>query len=488
MPFVPIGLITYIIAKKKIPYPKYLLITTLGLLPVLCVSFLFVHILITQSGSLLASMILAGTIIFVIVLISLLRKPISKLIDKFFSKYTLKYCQNNIKNPNKFILCFSLFLMRIFYYPKYNIHTNRKSFKFPKEPTIYISNHPSFLDILFIGNYTRLTRFNVPTAYYWFCNPKLAYLFHTLGAFPKYLFQADPGSMRNILRTIKNGNSLFLSVEGRLSPSGSFQTIVEGTEKLIKMLNIPVVSIKIEGAYLTYPKWAKSFRKGRVDVTFTKVYEKGEAKDKTIEEIHDTIIQHLDYNDFHYQKNMNIMYKSKTIAQGVENVLYICPICKSEFTINTNQDLIKCENCSMEVILTPKYEFITNSNLELNNIDEWYKMQIATETNNIEDESYQFSINCELNFPAFGKEKFRKAGDGIVTLSKEGLIYNGTVDNEEKIVFFPLHTIPAIPFGAGENFEVYSNDTLYSFIPNNLKACSKVSIICEALHTKYIKK
>ena len=66
----------------------------------------------------------------------------------------------------------------------------------------------------------------------------------------------------------------------------------------------------------------------------------------------------------------------------------------------------------------------------------------------------------------------RHAGEGICTLSREGLVYEGTRDGEEVVLHFPIETIYRLLFGAGENFEVYVGQTIHYFIPE--KRCSSV--------------
>ena len=53
---------------------------------------------------------------------------------------------------------------------------------------------------------------NAVVAYYYFCNYHLGRLIKSLGAFPKYLYQPDVSSMKNIVRVMKNNGILCLFI------------------------------------------------------------------------------------------------------------------------------------------------------------------------------------------------------------------------------------------------------------------------------------
>ncbi|HEY8396005.1 MAG TPA: hypothetical protein VIK96_04430, partial [Bacilli bacterium] len=58
---------------------------------------------------------------------------------------------------------------------------------------------------------------------------------------------------------------------------------------------------------------------------------------------------------------------------------------------------------------------------------------------------------------------------------------------EEQTVHFKIENIPAILFGVNEDFEIYHDNTLYYFIPENIRSCAKWSVVGEAMYNKYLK-
>ena len=77
--------------------------------------------------------------------------------------------------------------------------------------------------------------------------------------------------------------------------------------------------------------------------------------------------------------------------------------------------------------------------------------------------------------------------EGTTTLSKQGVFFTGILNGEPTEILFKLQNVPAIPFGVNEDFEIYHNDTLYYFIPDNIRECVKWSVVGELLYIKYIK-
>ena len=66
----------------------------------------------------------------------------------------------------------------------------------------------------------------------------------------------------------------------------------------------------------------------------------------------------LYFNEYELQEQQMIKYKNGNDIRGLENVLYWCPKCNSEFTMkNYSYDTMKCTNCGNEVYLD-EYSFL----------------------------------------------------------------------------------------------------------------------------------
>jgi hypothetical protein len=75
--------------------------------------------------------------------------------------------------------------------------------------------------------------------------------------------------------------------EGRLSSNGTKGIMPDGIHKLVKKLEVPLVLVKINGAFLTGGKWITSRRRGRIEVTASVLLSKEEVIALSAEEIHE---------------------------------------------------------------------------------------------------------------------------------------------------------------------------------------------------------
>ena len=71
-------------------------------------------------------------------------------------------------------------------------------------------------------------------------------------------------------------------------------------------------------------------------------------------------------------------------------------------------------------------------------------------------------------------------------MTHEGIKYIGSINGEQKEILFKIQNIPALLFGVREDFEIYHDNTLFYFVPEDIKVCAKWSVVCEQLYNKYL--
>lgn len=402
-------------------------------------------------------------------------------------KLDMNFFQTNVRKPSKFM--YFLFYHIVFKLVKWKVNLKvrrAKILKAVKGPFIIMFNHASFFDWIYSFPPLYPKKPNVVMAYYYFTNYQLGKYLNKAGAFPKFLYQPDVSAIRNIKKVINWGGSIAIAPEGRLSAYGEIETIAPATEKLLKHLQVPVYISKIDGAYLTKPKWAKTIRKGSVEVTYDQAFTVEELEMQSLEEIKANLEKKLYYNDFEWQKENRVYFKGKKFAEGLENILYLCPVCHSEFSLVTKENKVTCSHCSLEVKLNNYYEFESSNAAVPLNIRDWFLQQKAYENQNVAKSDYELSEKVTLKFPDPYGNGFVVVGNGVCRFNLEGMHYEGTINDERVNKLFKIENLPAIPFGADENFEVYHDLTLYYFIPEVASHSVKWSVVGEALYKKYM--
>lgn len=479
LPAIPYGIICFFAASLAMKYPKYILITGIGSIPSLIADVCVGHIAMSTSWTI--SIIIFVIIILLLVLMVIFKKQLFEKINSYVAKKEEQQ-KNKVGNYNGFI-CKTL--GRLVYW--FGIRTKVKvkyknNVKDIEEPCVILCNHGSFYDFVYSGKLLLHKKPHFIVARMYFHDKRLGWIINKTGAFPKSLMANDVENMKNCFKVIKNKEILAMMPEGRLSTVGKFEEIQDATYKFIKKMNVPVYTIKIDGAYLAKPKWGDKVRKGAlVEVEFNKLLSGEDVQEMSEESLKQKIESALEYDEWKWlEAHPEIKYKHKTIAEGLENVLCVCPKCGAKHTLKTIKNKITCESCDLDVTLDNRYQL---DGVKFNNIAEWYEWQEDVFRKEIkQDPNFVFESEVELrHLSQNGKGCTRPAGKGICSINKQGLTYKGTEDGELVEKFFPLKTIYRILFGAGEDFEIYENKELYYFVPTNKRSCVSWYILSKLL-------
>lgn len=378
-----------------------------------------------------------------------------------------------VKKCNKVLLNIVYFAVRI-YYALCGIKvkvTNRVEGKIEK-PSIVLCNHGSFIDFYFAARLLRKVGPNFVSARLYFYHKLLGWLLRNLGAFPKSMFATDLESTKNCIKVLKNGWVLAMMPEARLSTVGRFEDIQETTYSFLKKSKVTVYTIKINGDYLANPKWGKGLRKGsfveaEMDVLFTAE----QIGKMTLDEIKQGVEERLYYDEFSWlETKLDLKYRSKNLAEGLENILAVCPKCKQKYTITAKGREIFCENCGKLTEIDDRYAF--DDGFEFKNFALWYDWQKEfIKTKILESKDYKLQSEVELRLPSSdGKTLTRSAGSGVCTLDASGLKFVGKRDGEDFQTEFSIERVYRLLFGAGENFEIYNGSEILYFVPKEKRS------------------
>ena len=468
----------YLTSKKFIPYA---IKTTLLALPQIVVYALIGALLI--DFNILAWLI--GIVLFTVfaIVFRILRRQFRKSYEKTVTEKAVEYTSDTVIKKQNPVLYF-IFKHALKVFVKLKVRFSAKVEAEIKGPAIVLCSHGSFTDFLYCAMLLNEYKPYFIVARMYFYHSKLAWLIKKLGCFPKSMFSADIENVKNCMKVLQNGGVLNMMPEARLSTVGSFEGIQPTTYKFIKKMGVPVYGLKINGSFFSNPKWGDGIRKkSKVEATLSLIASKEEMQDITEEDLKKRITQTISYNDFEWVKNTpDAIYKSKTLAEGLENVLFTCPHCKKQFTIKTKGRKIYCTHCGFNRELDQKYYFTEQTPFK--HFGEWYEYQKQIVKQEVLlTQNYSYSDNVILKHRSYdGKTILRTAGEGVCTLTKDGLTYVGSDDGEMVEKSFKLKVIYRLLFGAGENFEVYDGKQIYYFVPPDTRSCVKWYILSEILN------
>ena len=277
--------------------------------------------------------------------------------------------------------------------------------------------------------------------------------------------------------------------EARLSTVGKFEGIQHQTFKFLQRANANVYTLKLEGSYFAKPKWSNTTRKGSVvEGELSLLFKADEIKSFPIEEIKKRVENALNYNDWEWlQTKPEIEYRTKTLAEGLENILSLCPECQAKYSMVAKGMAVTCEKCGFTREIGSRYEF--KNPIPFKNFAEWYDYQTEVMAKEVENNpEFELKQNVTLcHASKDGKKMLREAGKGVCTLRSNGLTYVGTEDGGQIEKLFALSGIYRILFGAGEDFELYQGSEIYYFKPTEKRSCVDWYIASKLLKEYYDK-
>lgn len=468
LPAIPYGMICFFAASMGMSYRRYITVTVLGSLPSVCIGVGLGYMTIASDSTL--TLCVFGALIAIVLVMIWKREALFARLNRFAEKHK-KTHKNAVREANGLLLNLLYGCVRVFMFCKgVKIRAESKVSRVEKNSLILV-NHGSFIDFIYAIVLLRRYKPHFMVARLYFYHKLLGGLIRSLGAFPKSMFATDIENAKNSLTVLKNGGMLAMMPEARLSTAGRFEDIQESTYAFIKKCGVTVYTVKLSGAYLADPKWGKGFRRGalveaQLDILFTPE----QLKELSIEQLQQAVDARLAYDEYAWlQTRPKLRYRSRRMAEGLENILAVCPVCGRKHCLTTRKDRIFCQHCGELTGLNDRYGFTGDFRFE--NPAQWYDWQTGLLQEQIrQDPQYRLSSQVELRLPGEGNALTRHAGYGCCTLSREGLTYEGTMDGETVCLHYPLRRIYRLLFGAGVNFEIYDGAQIRFFVPEEKRS------------------
>ena len=152
-----------------------------------------------------------------------------------------------------------------------------------------------------------------------------------------------------ILENLNAGIDVAMFPEGNKSWDGSTNFISRRTAEIFKEVKCGMVTYRFDGGYLRSPRWARNSRKGKLFGQIVNEYSYEELKDLSVDEIYGIIVRDMQADAYQYQDEHHVRYRGKGLAEGFENLAYLCPVCHRFDTIHAKDNDIWCD-CGMKAV------------------------------------------------------------------------------------------------------------------------------------------
>ena len=243
------------------------------------------------------------------------------------------------------IYCFLSVLVRPVLRAKFNLSGEKLQ---ADGPFLLVSNHVTGWDPLLVGVCLGGRQAYFVASEHIFRLGLLTKVLHWLLApIPRRKASTGMDTVKACLRHLHAGHSVCLFAEGEQCWDGRTGPIFPATGKLAKSSGAALVTFRLEGGYLSLPRWGKHICRGAVHGHPVGVYSPKELKKLSPQEINALIERDIAEDAWERQRQRPVRYRGKRRAEGMERALYACPGCRRIGTLRTDRDRVFCP-CGFE--------------------------------------------------------------------------------------------------------------------------------------------
>lgn len=366
----------------------------------------------------------------------------------------------------------------------FKCHTLRNEIKGKKGPFVIIANHAAQLDFVNLVNATkRRMRFVVSESFY--STMPVKGVMTRLKVIPKQQFQTTVTDIKRMKEAIDKGKILVIYPAGLNTEDGASTPIPDATYKFLKWIGTDIYVARTVGAYMVAPKWSKIKRPGKTTIDIYKLFTKDEIALLDESEIREKAREALLFDSYREQEKMLVKYRHASNLEGIENVLYVCPFCKSELTIKTKGNKIWCTECGF-AHEADEYGFLHNVGTtpdEIRYITDWSKMIFEDIKCRLEAHPERtLFADTSIHMIDYDKRKFHEIARGTVTLDKDNITLKITDEHSFDDIVVPISHFASLPFRPGKFFEVQRGPDIYRLVPYDVRLCAKFVYTVEAFY------
>lgn len=417
--------------------------------------------------------------------IKVTKRPYRQVIDEHNAK---KHAHVKPKKPNIFFRT----LMRLVSIPDL-LATHFKLEKIgmeklgKKEPAFILMNHSSFIDLEIAATALYPKPFNIVATTDAFFGKD--WLMRQIGCIPTKKFCTDTTLVRDILHAVKQLKSnVIMFPEAGYTLDGTTTTLSDTLGKCVKMLGIPLVMLKTYGAFSRDPLYNNlQKRKVKVSATLEYLLSKEQIAEMSAEDIQAIIDEQFSFDSFKWQKENNVRIAEKFRADGLERILYKCPVCGKESTMIGKGIDVSCQSCGAAWELSEYGELISKGNKKetFNHVPDWYKWEREEVKREIESGKYNLETDVDIWISVDTKGVFG-VGSGRLVHTESGFHLtsdDGEINYEQK----PLHSHSICSdfnfYEVGDIIALSGTECIYYCFPKDKSvAVAKARLAAEELY------
>lgn len=258
-------------------------------------------------------------------------------------------------------------------------------------------------------------------------------LLRKVGCICKRKFTKDVILVKHLMKVIKYGGVPAIYPEARYSLCGTTATLPTSMGKLIKLLNVPVVTLICHGHHINAPFFnTKDHHVKGLEAELSLLFTQEDINNKSIEELNRELVQRFQYDDYKWVKEKGIKVTYPKRAEGLDKVLYQCVDCGTEYEMSSKDNILTCNHChhSWEMQEDCSLKSL-NGETKFSHIPDWYEWERMNVRKEVENKTYSTQLlNVRVRSLPNAKG-FIDLGKGTMTHNMEG--FTVKLENEQMI-------------------------------------------------------
>lgn len=220
------------------------------------------------------------------------------------------------------------------------------------DPCLVLMNHSSFIDLKIVARLLVTRPFHVVCTSDGFVGKR--WMMRLIGCIPTRKFMMDVTLVRDMVYAVRElKSSILMFPEASYSFDGTQTPLPESLGKCLKLLKVPVVMIRTNGAFARDPLYNNlQLRKVRVSAEVEYLLSPEEIARKSPQELNDILQEKFTFDYFRWQQENKIRVAEPFRADGLNRMLYKCPRCRTEGRMQGQGTKIGCRQCGETYELT----------------------------------------------------------------------------------------------------------------------------------------
>ena len=392
------------------------------------------------------------------------------------------------KKPHKPNIFFRT-LIRVASIP--DLWSARFSYDFPnkkealKEPCLILMNHSSFIDlelssaVLYPHPYCIVSTIDGLVGKEW--------LMRQIGCIPTQKFVSDLRLIRDLKCALKEKKThVLMFPEAGYSFDGRATALPQKMGSFLKLLNVPVVMIRADGAFLRDPLYnGLQKRKVKVHADCRLLFSREDLKNKNTEELEAELKEAFTFDQLAWQREQGISINEGFRADGLERILYKCAACESEGTMKGEGTTLSCSHCGKTYHLNPSGQLeAAEGETRFSHIPDWYDWERECVKREIEEGSYLLDTAVEIGMLVDHKALYM-VGEGRLVHNENGFVLtgcDGRLHYEQKPLFTHSLNSDFYWYEIGDVIGIGNADALYYCFPKESCSVTKARLAAEELY------